>query len=96
MRAQTNSPSSGKATAVGPGATPREVRASYALWLAAIAAALFETVLVVIEVLSGHSALSTSSVIVGIGMRLLIFSAVVYVASRICLAGGTGPASPWL
>jgi hypothetical protein len=82
MRAQTNSPSSGKATAVGPGATPREVRASFALWLAAIAAALFETVLVVIEVLSGHSALSTGSVIVGVGMRLLIFSAVVYVASR--------------
>ena len=82
MRAQTNSSSSGKATAVGAGAAPGEVRTSVALWLAAIAAALFETVLVVVEVVSGHSALSTDGVIVGVGMRLLVFGAVVYVASR--------------
>ena len=82
MRAQTNSPSSGKATTVGPVAAPTEVRASFALWLAAIAAAVFETILVVIEVVSGHLALSTGGVVVGVGMRLLIFSAVVYVASR--------------
>jgi hypothetical protein len=82
MRAQTDSPSSGEETAVGAVAAPREVRASFALWLAAIAAAVFETVLVLIEVLSGHSALSTGAVIVGVGMRLLIFGAVVYVASR--------------
>ena len=82
MRAQTDSQSSGKATAVGPVAAPREVLASFALWLAAIAAAVFETVLVLIEVLSGHSALSAGGVIVGVGMRLLVFGAVVYVASR--------------
>ena len=82
MRAQTNSPSSGKETAVGPVAAPREVRASFALWLAAIAAAVFETILVVVEVVSGQSALSTGSVFVGVGMRLLIFTAMVYVASR--------------
>ena len=99
MRAQTNSPSSGKVPAVGSVGTPGEVRTSFALWLAAIAAALFETVLVVIEVLSGHSALSAGSVIVGVGMRLLIFGAVVCVASqmlrgrnwaRITLAIGLG------
>ena len=82
MRARTNSPSSGEATVVGAVVAPREVRASFALWLAAIAAAVFETILVIIEVLSGHSVLSAGSVIVGVGMRLLIFSAVVYAASR--------------
>jgi hypothetical protein len=83
MRARTHSPSSsGEATPVGPVATPGEVRASFALWLAAIAAAVFETVLVVVEVLSGHLALGTGGVIVGVGMRLLIFTLVVYVASR--------------
>jgi hypothetical protein len=82
MRAQNDSPSSGEATAVGPVAAPREVRASFALWLAAIAAAVFETILVIIEVASGHSALSTGGMVVGVGTRLLIFGAVVYIASR--------------
>src|SRR5215213_6873758 len=82
MRARTDSLLSAKATAVGQVAAPREIQASFALWLAAIAAAVLETVLVVIEALSGHSALSTGGVVVGVGMRLLIFGAVVYVASR--------------
>src|SRR5215203_2004440 len=99
MRAQTDSPSSGEATAVGPVAAPREVRASFALWLAAIAAAVFETILVIIEVASGHSALSTGGMVVGVGVRLLIFGAVVYIAlrmlrgrnwARITLAVGLG------
>jgi hypothetical protein len=99
MRAQTDSPSSGEATAIGPVAAPREVQASFALWLAAIAAAVFETILVIIEVASGHSALSTGGMVVGVGLRLLIFGAVVYIAlrmlrgrnwARITLAVGLG------
>ena len=82
MSSRAHSPAGAKVAVLGPVSAPREVRASFVLWLAAIAAALFETVLVIIEVLSGHSALSTGAVIVGVGMRLLIFGAVVYVASR--------------
>jgi len=64
---------------------PKDVRASFVLWLAAIGAGVFETILAVIEAVSGHSGLGTAGVIIGVSMRLLIFTAVVYVASRMLL-----------
>jgi hypothetical protein len=82
MSPRTQSPASGKANVAGTVAAPKEVRASFALWLAAVGAGVFETILAIIEAVSGHSALSTGGVIVGVSMRLLIFAAVVYVASR--------------
>jgi len=66
-------------------AAPKDVRASFVLWLAAVGAGVFETILAIIEAMSGHLAVGTAGVIVGVGMRLLIFSAVVYVASRMLL-----------
>ena len=65
-----------------PVAAPKDVRASFVLWLAAVGAGVFETILAVIEAVSGHLAVGTGGVVVGVSMRLLIFSAVVYVASR--------------
>jgi hypothetical protein len=82
MNSRTHSPAGGKAAVLGPLSAPRDVRASFVLWLAAIAAGVFETILVVIEVVSGHLALSTGGVVVGVSIRLLVFTTVVYVASR--------------
>ena len=67
---------------VGPVAAPNDVRASFVLWLAAVAAGVFETILVIIEAVSGQLALGIGGVIAGVSMRLLIFSVVVYVASQ--------------
>ena len=78
----TQSPAGGEVAVVGPVAVPNDVRASFVLWLAAIAAGVFETILAIIEAVSGHLALGTGGVIVGVSMRLLIFTVVVYVASR--------------
>jgi hypothetical protein len=82
MSSGTHSPAGGEAAVVGPVGAPNEVRASFVLWLAAVAAGVFETILAIIEAVSGQSALGTGGVIIGVSMRLLIFSVVVYVASR--------------
>src|ERR671913_485427 len=82
MSSGTQSPAGGEVAVVGPVAAPNDVRASFVLWLAAVAAGVFETILTIIEAVSGQLALGTGGVIVGVSMRLLIFSVVVYVASR--------------
>lgn len=82
MSARTHSPSGGTVNMVGPVAAPKDIRASFVLWLAAVGAGLFETILAVIQAVSGHLAVGTGGVVVGVSVRLLIFSAVVYVASR--------------
>jgi hypothetical protein len=81
MSSGTHSPAGGEAAVVGPVAAPNDVRASFVLWLAAVAAGVFETILAIIEAVSGQLA-SGTGVIVGVSMRLLIFSVVVYVASQ--------------
>jgi len=82
MSSGTQSPAGGEVAVVGPVAAPNDVRASFVLWLAAVAAGVFETILTIIEAVSGQLALGTGGVIVGVSMRLLIFTVVVYVASR--------------
>jgi hypothetical protein len=82
MSSGTQSPAGGEVAVVGAVAAPNEVRASFVLWLAAVAAGVFETILTIIEAVSGQLALGTGGVIVGVSMRLLIFTVVVYVASR--------------
>jgi hypothetical protein len=82
MSSGTQSPAGGEVGVLGPVAAPNEVRASFVLWLAAVAAGVFETILTIIEAVSGQLALGTGGVIVGVSMRLLIFTVVVYVASR--------------
>ena len=63
---------------------PGALRASFLLWLIAIGAGVFETGLAVIDALSGDSGLGMG-VIVGVGVRLIVFGAAVYVASRMRL-----------
>jgi hypothetical protein len=73
--------SGGEAAPVAPTAAPREVRASFALWLAAVAAGVFETALAVVQAASVGPALD-AGLVVGVGVRLLVFASVVYAASR--------------
>jgi hypothetical protein len=65
----------------GPG-IPKQLQASFRLWLAAVAAGLFETALVVIDATDG-SVGSASQVAAGVAVRLLVFTGAVYLAARL-------------
>ena len=81
---------------------PKQLRASFWLWLLAVAAGLFETTLVVVDATAGEVG-SAAEVAVGVAIRLLAFTGLVYLAAqlrrgrnwaRIALAvlyGGLGP-----
>ena len=83
---------------------PTQVRASFLLWLLAVAAGLFETILVVVDAAAGDVG-SAAEVVVGVTVRLLAFTGLVYLAvglrqgrnwARIALAvlyGGFGTLS---
>ena len=61
---------------------PKQLQASFRLWLAAVAAGLFETTLVVIDATDGDVG-STAQVTAGVALRLLVFTAAVYLATRL-------------
>jgi hypothetical protein len=61
---------------------PRQLQASFWLWLVAVAAGLFETTLVVIDALAKDVG-SAAEVAVGVAVRLLAFTALVYLAVRL-------------
>lgn len=61
---------------------PRQLRASFWLWLVAVAAGLFETTLVVIDATAGEVG-SAAEVAVGVAVRLLAFTTLVYLALRL-------------
>jgi hypothetical protein len=61
---------------------PKQLQASFWLWLVAVAAGLFETTLVVIESTAGEAG-SAAAVAVGVTVRLLAFTALVYLAVRL-------------
>jgi hypothetical protein len=61
---------------------PKQLQASFWLWLVAVAAGLFETTLVVIESTAGDVG-SAAEVAVGVTVRLLAFTALVYLAVRL-------------
>ena len=70
-----------------PGPRPRipeQLQASFLLWLAAVAAGLFETTLVMVDATDG-SVGSAAQVAVGVAVRLLVFAAAVYLAARLRL-----------
>jgi hypothetical protein len=85
-------PSATGADAFEPGSrpgVPGSVRTAFLLWIVAVAAGVFETTLVVAEALSGGSisggSISTAGLVAGVGVRLVVFAAAVYVASRMRL-----------
>jgi hypothetical protein len=61
---------------------PRQLRASFWLWLLAVAAGLFETTLVVIDATAGEVG-SVTEVAVGVTVRLLAFTGLVYLVARL-------------
>jgi len=60
---------------------PRQLRASFWFWLVAVAG-LFETTLVVIDATAGEAG-SVAEVAVGVSVRLLAFTGLVYLAVRL-------------
>jgi len=54
MSSGTQSPAGGEVAVVGPVAVPNDVRASFVLWLAAVAAGVFETILAIIAALTSR------------------------------------------
>ncbi|WPO70115.1 MULTISPECIES: hypothetical protein [unclassified Streptomyces] len=67
---------------------PATVRAAFALWLTAVAAGVFETVLAVIRAMTDGDA-STGDLAGGLALRVAVYSAVVLVAVRM-RRGGNG------
>ncbi len=63
-------------------APPRQLRASFWLWLTAVAAGLFETTLVVVEATAGEVG-TAAQVAVGVSIRLLAFTGLVYLAAQL-------------
>ena len=63
-------------------ARPRQLRASFWLWLIAVAAGLFETTLVVIDAAAGEVG-SAAEVAVGVVIRLVAFTGLVYLAAQL-------------
>jgi hypothetical protein len=61
---------------------PKQLQASYRLWLLAIAAGLFETALAVVDATSGNGG-SAAEVAVGVAVRLLAFTGLGYLATRL-------------
>jgi hypothetical protein len=61
---------------------PRLLRASFWLWLLAVAAGLFETTLVVVEATAGDVG-SVAKIALGVTVRLLAFTGLVYLAARL-------------
>jgi hypothetical protein len=61
---------------------PRQLRASFWLWLIAVAAGLFETTLVVVDATAGEVG-SAAEVAVGVSIRLLAFTGLVYLAAEL-------------
>jgi hypothetical protein len=65
-----------------PGRPPRQLRASFWLWLLAVAAGVFETTLAVIDATAGQVGF-TPRVALGVGVRLLAFAGLVFLATRL-------------
>jgi hypothetical protein len=65
-----------------PPGIPTQLQASYLLWLLAVAAGVFETVLVVVDATDGDVG-SATQVAVGVAVRLLVFTGAVYLAAQL-------------
>ena len=61
---------------------PKQLQASFRLWLVAVAAGLFETALVVVHATSGEVG-SAAQVAAGVAVRLLVFTGAVALAARL-------------
>lgn len=62
---------------------PTEVRTSFLLWLTAIAAGVFETVVVILDALAGPG--GGSGLIAGVALRLAVFLVAIHVITQMAL-----------
>jgi hypothetical protein len=94
MTKQATDPLGMDASRRDPGSgIPTQLLASYRLWLLAVAAGVFETALVVVDATDGEVG-SAAQVAVGVAVRLLVFTAAVYLAARL-RQGRNWAGSPW-
>jgi hypothetical protein len=96
MNPRSPSPSSDAATGAAafelspPPGVPKEVQASFLLWLTAVAAGVLETIIRVIDTFamgwaSGGGQTDLTGVISGVLIRLIVYALVVYITTRMRL-----------
>ena len=97
MNRRSPSPSSGAATGAAafklspPPGVPKEVQASFLLWLSAVAAGVLETIIRVIDALAMGLASGTggeadlTGLISGVVIRVIVYTLVVYIITRMRL-----------
>jgi hypothetical protein len=97
MNPRSSSPSSNAATGMAafklghPSGVPKEVQASFLLWLTAVAAGVLETIIRVIDALimgwaSGSGGeTDVTGVISGVVIRVIVYTLVVYIITRMRL-----------
>ena len=73
MSSRTNPPSGGKESMLGPVAAPKDVQASFVLWLTAVGAGVAETAIRVIFTLTGDPQSN------GLLLRVIVYAVAVYV-----------------
>jgi hypothetical protein len=97
MNPRSPSPSSDAATGAAafelspPPGVPKEVQASFLLWLTAVAAGILETIIRVIDTFAmgwasgGSGQTDLTGVISGVLIRLIVYTLVVYITTRMRL-----------
>ena len=82
FKSRDRGPSAASWSLPAAAAPPTQLRASFWLWLTAVAAGLFETTLVVVEATAGEVG-TAAQVTVGVSLRLLAFTGLVYLAAQL-------------
>jgi len=68
-----------------PGVVPREVQASFVLWLTAVAAGVLETIIRIIDSLSVGSGSGGEADVTGVGIRVIVYAVAVYIIAQMRL-----------
>jgi hypothetical protein len=68
-----------------PQGVPKEVQASFLLWLTAVAAGVLETIIRVIESLSVGSSSGGEADVTGVAIRMIVYIVVVYIIAQMRL-----------
>src|SRR5215216_7322369 len=70
---------------LNPPGVPREVQASFVLWLTAVAAGILETIIRVIYSLSVGSGSGGEADVTGVGIRVIVYAVAVYIIAQMRL-----------
>src|SRR5215212_4508939 len=87
MNPRSHSPLSGAAVfKLGPPpGVPKEVQASFVLWLTAVAAGVLETIIRIIDSLSVGSGSGGEADVTGVGIRVIVYAVAVYIIAQMRL-----------